>query len=323
MRSLDTPVFRYTFGPHPPALRVADGETVELVCPDSDNAGAGGTELPEHRRDRAGGRQQVEGNPLAGPLYLEGAEPGDALAVRIDRITLDRDYGQTLLAKGHGVVPADYLEAAEAMPRHLYRWRFDHSRGVAQLENPMGPLSIEAPLEPFVGAVGVCPVDRQPIGALAAGAHGGNLDLKPLRPGATIFFPVYVPGALLMLGDLHAGQGDGELVGGGIETSGRVVCTLRRLPGDGSDDIRFMDAHSVGAVAVHADLRTAVQRAVAALVRWLSTATPAARWDLYQLVSQTARIHLGNLNAAPFPVAASVPRSVLPRAVAEALERCA
>src|SRR4051812_20725200 len=116
--------FHYTLGPHAATLRVTSGSTLRIVCPDSDNELSDGTLLSADRRqtDFAG---QVQGNPMAGPIFVEGAVPGDSLAVRIEAIELDRATGQTGLAPGHGVLPTDLLlgsmNASTTVPTHLFR----------------------------------------------------------------------------------------------------------------------------------------------------------------------------------------------------------
>src|SRR5690606_29569524 len=124
--------------------------------------------------------------PVAGPVAIEGAQPGDMLAVTIDRIVLDRADGQTLIDRDHGVVPARLLEppdGSDPVPRRLYRWRLDHDRGIARLENPIGAHEVTVPIRPFIGCIGVCPAYGSSVHTLYSGAHGGNMDLPLTTSG--------------------------------------------------------------------------------------------------------------------------------------------
>ena len=313
-----SPRFHYTFGPHAPVLRVASGAGLRVICPDSDNALSDGTLLSADQRqsDVPG---LFQGNPMAGPIYVEGAEPGDALAVRIEEIQLDRATGQTGLAPSHGLLPAEMLlkHAPEgaSIPRHLYRWRIYPAAGTAEVTNPLGPHPITVPLDPFVGCIGVCPPWGQSISTLLCGAFGGNMDIPACRPGATIYLPVFVDGGLLMMGDLHAAQGHGEIIGGGIETSGTICCGVTVMKGCGIPAPRIRDATHLMAVGVDGELRTAVQRAYANLLDWITDGFGLNRWDAYNLMSQLGSVLMGGLGPPPHAVSAAIPIDALPRAV--------
>jgi acetamidase/formamidase len=316
-----SPKFHYTFGPHEPALRIRPGTALRVVCPDSDNELADGTLLPASRRHRE--ENVVEGNPMAGPILVQGAHPGSTLVVRIEKIHLDRRKGQTGLAPAHGTVPSDMLTANAGdggveVPRHLYTWDIDVAGSVARLTNALGDRPIAVPLQPFVGCIGVCPADGRAISTLFCGHHGGNMDIPLLRPGTTLFFPVFQAGALLMLGDIHAAQGEGEVIGGAIETSGLVDCTVTVQNTHCPAAPRLADSSRIAAVGIGADVRDAIQRACAGLVDWLSELRM-NRWDAYVLASQTMRIVTGGLNLAPYSAAACIPRSVLPPDIAQEL----
>lgn len=310
--------FHYTFGPNAPTLSVTSGASLCVVCPDSDNELADGSILPKERRqsDIAG---LFEGNPMAGPIFVEGAAVGDCLAVRIDAIELDRATGQTLLAPGHGVLPTHLLleNAAEGttIPRHLFRWRIDPASDIAELVNPLGPHRVTVRLDPFVGCIGVAPPWGQSISTLLCGPFGGNMDIPAVRPGATIYLPVFVEGALLMMGDVHAAQGHGEMIGGAIETSGKVHCTITLLKHHALPSPRVRDAKCIMAIGVDAELRGAIQRAYAYLVDWLADGFRLNRWDAYNLVSQRGSIVIGGLGMPPHAVAAGIPLEALPQSI--------
>ncbi|MEZ6191074.1 MAG: acetamidase/formamidase family protein [Phycisphaerales bacterium] len=319
--------FHYSFAAHRPTLKVRPGTSLRVTCPDCDNALADGALLPAEQRliDAPG---TLEGNPLAGPIYLEGAEPGDTLSVRIDAIELDRELGLTLLAPRHGLLddcqvssPESDKESAQPRdtPRHMYRWSIDTKAGTATITNPLGGERISVPLNPFIGSIGVSPPHDGRITSLHCGASGGNYDLPIIKPGVTMYLPVNHPGALLLMGDLHAAQGHGEAIGGGIETSGKILCTLGVMKGVAITHCRVRDATTLWAIGMHDDLRLAIRDAYAELLDWVAPTGTAYRYDMYNLLSQAAQVVVGNLNEAPYPAAAGIAIDCLPAAAKEAI----
>ena len=154
---------------------------------------------------------RVGAHPLNGPMYVEGAEAGDVLEVRLVDIGFLTDYGVSGFLPGGGTIPADFPLAA------LRAFEIDTIAGTITMTGVEG---IEIPARPFFGSIGVAPpvlVGR--INSTAPGYHVGNLDNKDLVEGTTVFMPVHVDGALLSIGDGHAAQGDGEVTGTAIETS--------------------------------------------------------------------------------------------------------
>jgi amidase len=296
--------FQYTFGPHAPTLTVEPPASLCVICPDSDNALADGNLLSARQR-QPDVPVHLQGNPLAGAIFVVGAKPGNCVAIRIERVELDRDYGQTGLAPGRGL-----LDSTGA-PEHLYRWKLDHDSGRATLANPLGDARVSVPLDPFVGCIGVCPTG-EPVRTVFSGPFGGNLDLPIIRPGATVYLPVFREGGLVLLGDVHAAQGDGEIIGGAIETSGRIHCTIDLLHDPPTHTVRVRDDTHLAAIAAEFDLHASVRRAYADLLEWVNREFEMNRWDTYNLISQTGSVVLGNMLAAPYPVAARVPLAVLP-----------
>ena len=317
-----SPQFWYTFGPHEPAIRLADGGSIRVICPDSDNQLSDGHVLSETERGKSAGSSAFQGNPMAGPIAIDGAMPGDVLAVTINAIELDCPTGQTGLAPNHGLLAGHQLDSSDTatVPQHLYRWHIDPVAGIARLLNPLGPHSLEVPLKPFIGCIGVCPPPGQSISTLFAGSHGGNMDIPALAPGATLYLPVNVEGGLLMMGDIHAAQGHGEIIGGGIETSGTIDCTIRVIRGKVVNRPRLRDATQLMAIASDGDLRTAIQLAYSDLLNWLAANLHMNRSDAYNLLSQTGSITIGNLVTSPYTVGASIPNSVLPMEALQNLE---
>lgn len=200
--------FYNTFsGAHPPTLRIKPGERVITKTID-----AAGT-------DWNGKSVGVGPNPQTGPFYIEGAEPGDAIVVTIEKIETNRPtgYSSSLLAP-YTVDPASLLSRVDREPRRVI-WNIDKAKGIARLEGPDITPAIEVPLRPMLGCLGTAPARKEAIATSTPGPFGGNMDYAGLNAGVKVTLPVNEPGALLFMGDGHAKQGEGEVVGTGIEIS--------------------------------------------------------------------------------------------------------
>lgn len=197
-----------------PVLRINQGDTVSTESVDAVGFDKTGTKVTER------------GNPLTGPFYIEQAAPGDVVAVTITSLSLNRAYATTLNA----LIPK-MMEKKIAMKTwrsaKLVKWVLDtiNMMGTAdpQFERLKG---MSLPLHPFLGCVGVAP-EGKGLSSGGTGECGGNIDFKYVTRGATVYLPVFHPGALLFLGDGHAAQGDGELNGDALETSMRFSFTAR------------------------------------------------------------------------------------------------
>src|SRR3954470_19635416 len=246
---------------------------------------------------RGGGDITDGGNPQTGPFYVEGAEPGDTLSVRFDRISPNRMRGVTGgLVAPHVVDPAFVRELDYAARKEVW-WELDLERGTARLEDPPPGLEGlgEVELEPMVGCFGVAPAGGQAISTATSAEHGGNMDYRGFREGVTVFLPVAVEGALFHIGDGHALQGDGEIVGTGIEVSMDVEFTLEVVKGKRIRWPRADDGTFVMAVGNARPLDQAVQHATTELVAILhedyGLDYPAAS----TLLGQCIRYDVGNV----------------------------
>ena len=200
-----------------PVLTVHSGDRVEfenLLARGLDRLRLAGFEedrfLPSMLAVERGVSDRVGSHPLTGPIYVEGAEPGDALEVRFLDIGFLTPYGVSGFLPGGGTLPESFPYAG------LRRFEIDTVAGIAT----MGVEGVSIPVRPFFGSIGVAPpLLRGRINSTAPGYHVGNLDNRELVEGTTLFLPVHVEGALLSIGGGHAAQGDGEVSGTAIETS--------------------------------------------------------------------------------------------------------
>ena len=194
----------------PPAARMSSGETVLFAIRDC-------YDRQIHSTDDL--RSMIDGsriNPATGPVEIAGAQPGQCLAVEILKLEPE-PKGLMPLSPGLGILGSQVTEESTLILDIAdRRVRF--------------PGGIEAPLAPLVGVIGVAPT-RGPVRTVFPGDHGGNMDLREMRPGTTVYLPVLAPGAGLCLGDIHGRSGDGELGGNGIETGGECLCRVTVLEG--------------------------------------------------------------------------------------------
>ncbi|GAA0649333.1 acetamidase/formamidase family protein [Brevundimonas lenta] len=242
-----------------PVLVIRPGDVVSTTTLDS-----GGVD--EHGRTRA-----LYGNPQTGPFYVAGAGPGDVLAVRIHRLKLTRDWADSL----DGVVGKAMTTGLAAQATGLgnrVRWRLDREAGTARLENPPERLrDYVVPVRPMLGGLGVAPdFGFAPFSTGDTGRFGGNMDFNGLVEGATVYLPVFQPGALLFLGDGHALQGDGETTQWALETSLAVEFSVEVLPGRPMSSPRIETADRITVIGQAGSLDDALRAATAGMIQWLA-----------------------------------------------------
>ncbi len=279
----------------PPALTVESGDVVVTETIDANGW---------DRNDR---KVWKAGNPMNGPIAVSGAEPGDSLRVDILAMQPIRSNGFTRASIAPNVVDPSFVK--DLPPRDRATWRIDRNALTAQLDDGSGPV---LPLAPMIGCFGVAPEGDQAISTATSGAYGGNMDYRLLGPGATIRFPVSAPGALFFLGDCHATQGDGEIVGTGIETCFEVTVRLtiekRRINWPRCEN--ETDIFTVGNAR---PLEQALQHATTEMSLWLLE-----DWGLdivatSHLLGQTVRYDIGNVYDPAFTVGCRLDKKWLPK----------
>ena len=288
-----------TIGSHEPVLRIADGDTVITQTIDSGGGNAAGEQV--HRG----------GNPQTGPFYVEGAEPGDALAVRLDSITPNRRRGVTATVIAERILDPEFVRTLPE--RQLGQWDVDLEAGTVTLVEPetaLGRLTI--PLAPMLGCFGVAPADGQAISTATSWRHGGNMDYRGHVAGVTVYFPVAVPGALFHLGDGHAVQGDGEIVGTGVEISMDVQFTVAVIKDTNIGWPRTENDDFIMALGNARPLDEALQRATTELVRWLEHDYGLDTRAASILLGQTIEYEVGNVYDPAYTVVAKLNKRWLP-----------
>ncbi|HET8627132.1 MAG TPA: acetamidase/formamidase family protein [Thermomicrobiales bacterium] len=250
----------------------------------------------------------TRGHPLTGPVAVAGAEPGDTLAVEIAEI-VTAPWGWTGCRPGGIGLLDDEITTGDR-----FYWDLRDGRTA-----PFGP-GIRVPLAPFPGVIGVAPAEpgRQPT-APPRNA-GGNMDIRQLTAGATLYLPVLVPGALFSVGDVHAAQGDGEVTGTGIETEATVTLRFDLLKGRSIRQPQFrtaLDAHAPAgpfyATTGHdPDLREAAREALRGMLDFLMREYGLPRTRAYILASACVDLKISQIVDAPnWTVSAFFPLSVV------------
>jgi acetamidase/formamidase len=290
--------YHRTLGPHDPVLSIAPGDTVITTTLD---AGGG---------DQTGQRANPGGNPQTGPFFIDGAEPGDTLVVRFDRLTITRDTGFTANILAANVVDPEMVREFPAHER--FNWRIDHEACTASPDIAIPGLELLAiPLAPMIGCFGVAPRHGQAISTATSAEHGGNMDYRGFGRGSTAYFPIFEPGALFHLGDGHATQGDGEIVGTGIEISMEVEFTVDLRKGwpiswpRGENDTHIFTAGNAR------PLDQALQHATTEMLRWLGTDYDLDPEAASHLLGQVVRYDIANVFNPAYSVACRIAKGSL------------
>lgn len=318
MHRFEPELVYYSFGPHPPALRVNPGDRIVSSTVDARNWDRNGEQIPASMRQPSPGTRLHEGNPQVGPFYVEGAEPGDTLIVRILGIELNRDWGWSALTPGFGgLVVETRLNGPhglnDPLPESFFRWELDRRRMVGRLELPESRLgAIEVPLSPFLGCLGVAPRYGQVILSMTPAEHGGNMDCPDVCVGTTVYFPVFVRGAYLFFGDVHAVQGDGEIGGSAVETTAEVTVEVDLIKGKEIRWPRLEDAESIMVIGSTRPLIDAFRIAHVELIDWLVEGYGFDRLEALQAVTQVGTARVGNVVDPNYSVVARYPKKYLP-----------
>lgn len=264
--------------------------------------------------DRLGVKRSSPPNPVNGPIHVRGAEPGDALRVDILDIRPNRDTGWTRTP----VMPhlVDAVRADEFLPREMVTWTVDPVAMTARLATPVAGLErLHLPLVPMIGCFGVAPDLGQAISTGTSAAHGGNMDYRGFTAGCSVSFPVGVAGALFFLGDCHAVQGDGEIVGNGIEISCEVTVRLtvekhRKLLWP-----RGETAEDIFCVGNARPLDQALQHATTDMLLRLDEEYGLDRKAASHLMGQVVRYDIGNVVDPAYTLVCRVSKKWLPQRI--------
>ena len=282
-----------------PAERVEPGATILFHCHDSSAGQLGPSSTLADVTALDFGRI----NPVSGPIFVEGAEPGDALKITIDSFAPQAQggvgFGWTANIPGFGLLADQFTEPA------LHIWKYD----TATMAPAMFGKHARVPLKPFAGTIGCAPAEKGLHSIVPPRRVGGNLDIRDLAAGTTLYLPIEVAGALFSVGDTHAAQGDGEVCGTAIESPMDVVLTLDLVKGANLKTPRFttpgpvtrhLDAKGYEVTTgIGPDLMTAARDAVANMVDHLCATRGLAAVDAYMLVSTCGDLRISEIVDVP------------------------
>ncbi len=297
--------YSYVFSPYrAPIARVRPGDRVTIECDDAfESRIQGPADLPG--RALAGAKFL---NPQTGPVYVEGAEPGDTLAVHIEAIEPTRDFAVSCLIPYFGGLTSTTTTRTlqEPLPERVWIWRLEDGR----LRNER--FGVELDWRPFMGTLAVAP-DQEAITALAPGPFGGNMDVPDVCPGNTVYLPVWNVGGLVYTGDTHARQGQGELCGVALEITSRVTVVFELIKRRRIEWPRIESPDRIMVVGSAKPMEDAARIANAELVLWLEADHGFDRWDAYQLLTQAGGLYIGNMVDTVYSVVASIEKRYLPQ----------
>jgi acetamidase/formamidase len=294
---------KYVYGVAPPVLRLEAGSILETNTADGD-----GKVLV------AAGIKPGGPNPLTGPFYVEGAKPGDTLAIHFLSVEVNAPEGFGGAGPGFGAINSTHYTPMlnPPTPRKEWTYKINPSTQTAIFQAGDSDFSTRIPLHPFLGCVGVAPAGGETRGAIVTAEFGGNMDAPEAAAGNTLYLPVNVPGALLYMGDGHAAMGDGEIDGTAIEIQLKVRLKLDVIKGQHTGWPRFENADYIMAAGIYRPLDDSLRIAFTELVKWIHADYGLSEMDAYELLSKTAEIHVDQMVDPNYTVVAKINKKYLP-----------
>jgi len=311
--------FLYTFAAYEPELRIASGDTVTVETRDAFGDDRERRPLPESQKQRIPGTTLRESNPLVGPVFVEEAREGDQLAVHILAIRPPRSFASSRQGPGFGSLtgeaPGKALLYNDPIPLIWFEWRLDLERGMAAFDMPGSTVGrAEVPLRPFIGSIGVAPRFGRIETSLTPGEFGGNMDFRDVVAGTTLYLPVWVDGAYLSFGDVHAAQGDGEINGTALEVTAEVTLRIEVVKGGTAQWPRLVDDQHLMTIGSGRPLEDCIRISQIEMLNWLTGEHGFRRDEAWQLMGQAGGIRIANFVDPAYTAVALFPKRCLPGA---------
>lgn len=281
----------------PPAARVPSGAVIEAHTKEATD----GQLSAESTADAVATLDFGAIHPLTGPVYVEGAEPGDVLKVTLLEIEVG-DWAWAAVVPGFGFLADQFTEP------YLKTFRVAPGDTVAHFTD-----RIKVPLRPFAGVMGVAPATDSMLSTIPPRANGGNMDNRHLTVGTTVYFPVFVEGGLFSIGDTHAAQGDGEISGTAIEAPMRIVYRVEALKDHRQiQEPQYETDEYYAVTAFGATIDEAARKAAEYMVAYLVEEHGLDRYDAYVLASVAADFKISEVVDVPHMlVSMHIPKRVL------------
>lgn len=298
---------RYVFGVAPPVAHLKPGNILEANSLDC---------FGNALQKPGDSMSLVKGdNPLTGPFYVDGAEPGDTLAVRILDLQVDGKQGVGTFSPGFGAVNSTHYTPVletKLLPERMWFYPIDKEKNTATFQALDSDFKVSFPLHPFLGCIGVAPANGEARSSIVPAEFGGNMDAPEVSAGNTLYLPVNVPGALFYFGDGHAAMGDGEVAGSAVEVPMRARFQFALVKGKSTGWPRFENEKEIMAAGVYRPVDDALRIAVTELIHWIHADYGLSELDAYELLSKVARVHLTEMVDPNYVVIASIEKKYLP-----------
>ncbi|MGW4638585.1 acetamidase/formamidase family protein [Sphaerisporangium sp. NPDC004334] len=298
----------YTFGGRPAVGTVEPGTVLELYTEDCFGGRVRGVDdLP------SAVCEFPYLNPVTGPFHVQGAEPGDTLALHFISIEPARDWAVSTTFPHFGALTGTHTTAMLQPPLDEVVWMYevDKERRTVTYRARRGDFTVEMPLDPMHGTVGVAPGASEARMTITPDAHGGNMDTPELRAGVTVYLGVNVEGGLFAVGDGHCRQGHGEVCGTAVEAAMNTVVAVELIKGVLTPWPRLEDDAHLMSTGSARPLEDAYRISQHDLVTWTSTLTGLDLLDAYQLVSQGGEAPVGNVCDTNYTMVAKLPKAYL------------
>jgi acetamidase/formamidase len=306
----DPSEFAWTFGGAPPIRTVKPGDILELWTED---AFGGKVRTPEDLVTRVTDPRFL--NPQTGPFFVEGAEPGDTLAIHFISIEPSRDWGCSCTVPLFGSLSATTRTALlhDPLPERVWIYEVDREARTVTYRASESEHTTVLPLDPMHGTVGVAPALFEARSSLVPDAHGGNMDTPEMRAGVTCYLGVNVEGALFSIGDGHCRQGEGETCGVAVEAAMDTVLTIDLIKGRITPWPRLeSDTHLMSTGSAR-PLEDAFRISHADLIAWMGEEHGLEALDAYQLLTQISESPVANVVDPNYTFVTKAKKEYLPR----------
>jgi acetamidase/formamidase len=305
--------FAWTFGGCDPIRRIQPGDVLDLYTED---AFGGRIRTSQDVPSRSIAYPFI--NPQTGPFFVEGAEPGDTLAIHLIDVRPARDWAVSTTVPLFGALTGTRYTATlqPPLPERTWVYAVDRTAGQVTYRALDSDFSVRLPLEPFLGTIGVAPAANEARNVLVPEAFGGNMDTPEARAGTTIYLGVNVAGALFSIGDGHYTMGEGEVCGVAVEGAMDTLLTVDVIKGVACEWPRLEDDEAIMVAGSYRPLEDAFRIAHTQLVLWIAAETGLSIMDTYQLVTQASRSPIANVVDANYTIVARMPKRYLPQDVA-------
>ncbi len=300
---------KYTYGQHKPVMKIKPGT---VIISSTEDCYDGKVKKPSDKPSEV--VDLWHDNPLTGPFYIQGAEMGDILAVHIRKIEPARSHGISSYTPGFGAITGtEYTAILESpLPELVWWYEVDKEKGTVKYKALQGDLTIDIPMKPMIGCLGVAPAKNEWRWSVTPEAYGGNMDCPEVCAGNTIYLPVSVPGALLYFGDAHLVQGDGEIIGYGVEAAVNVELKVDLIKGKKIGWPRIENDEYLMTLGMYRPLEDAFRIATKDMVLWIAEDYGLDMMDSYQLVSQVMKAEVSQLVDPNYTILVKFPKKYLP-----------